>query len=101
QYLSLWVGLNVHEAVGNGIALGEVAKPVGLGRKAGADDPDTLESAGLNQLAPQQEGLDDDVAQIRQFVHGAAQVVRSHLHQPAILDDSAGHQGGAPVDHVD
>src|SRR3954469_26010756 len=101
QNLCLRIGLQVHETVGYGIALGKVAEPVRILGKAGADDLDALEPGAVHQLAPEQEGLDDDVPQIGQLIDRSAQVPGAQLHQPAILDRAAGNQGGASVEHVD
>ena len=74
---------------------------MGVGGKAGADNPDPLESARPDQLPAKQKGLDDGVAQIGQFVRGPAQIGGAQLHQAAILDGSPGDQRGATAEHVD
>jgi len=62
QHLGFGVGLQVHEAIGNGVPLGEVAQPMSVRGETGADDLDALEAVGPDQLATLDEGLDNGVA---------------------------------------
>jgi hypothetical protein len=101
QRLRLRVALEVDPGERHLVSCGEVAQAMGVGRKARADDTQTLKAGLQQQRAPLEKRLENSLTTLGNRRRRFAQFPRGHREHASRLAHARRHQRAASGEHVD